>query len=240
MSARRSPAEVVFVPGFMQHGEAWRAVASVIGERYPTTALDPRATSFEGRLAEIGVAAEGAALVGYSMGGRLALHAAVEAPRRLRALAVVGASAGIEDGAERARRRWADEDLAAWIESRPIDAVVERWESAPVFASQSPELRAAQRPGRLDHDPRELAALLRSAGQGALPPIWDRLAGITCPTLTLAGELDRDYVAAARRIAALVPRGEARVIAGAGHAPQLEAPEEVAEALLDFLDEHLR
>lgn len=174
--------------------------------------------------------------VGYSMGGRIALHRALADPGRWPALVLVGVSAGVEDCAA---RRKADEELAAWIERHPIEEVVERWERQPVFASQPLELVEAQRPGRLSFEPRELAALVRAHGQGATSGVWDRLPELDLPTLCLAGALDERYVEAGRRMASLLPRGTFRTIAGAGHAPQLEAPGAFAAELLAFLDERL-
>jgi 2-succinyl-6-hydroxy-2,4-cyclohexadiene-1-carboxylate synthase len=210
----------------MQRGDAWARAAERLGERYPSVLLD-RADS---------LAPEGAIVVGYSMGGRLALHAALAEPARWPALVLVGVSAGVADPEA---RHAADEELAAWIEASPIEAVVERWEALPVFATQSPEIVAAQRSGRLSHDPKELARLLRAAGQGAMPPVWDRLPELGLPVLCIAGALDETYVAAGRRMASLLPRGTMRTIPGAGHAPQLEAPDAVAAELGAFVDERL-
>jgi 2-succinyl-6-hydroxy-2,4-cyclohexadiene-1-carboxylate synthase len=232
---------VLFVPGFMQRGEIWRATAERLGTRYRSICLDHRSSTFSGRVDEIVGRLDGRpVVVGYSMGGRLALHAAIRRPDALRALMLVGASAGIEDGALRAERRDADERLAAWIERRSIEEVVDAWERLPVFATQSPELREALRPGRLSHDPVELASLLRTAGQGTLPPVWTRLGEVGCPTLLVAGEADDAYVEAVHRMAQLLPRGTARLVPGAGHAPQLEAPETFARVLAEFLEEHAR
>lgn len=223
--------EVVFLPGFMQHAGTWSPIAAAVGERYPVRLHEFESWTFEERVAEI---TGNDIVVGYSMGGRLALHAALHSA--LAGLVVIGASAGIEDAGERRRRRKADEELADWIEAHSSDEVVARWERNPVFASQSPELVAAQRPGRLAHSPADLARLLRSAGQGALDPIWDRLGALDMPVLALAGEHDLAYRAASERIAALVPSGSSGVIPGAGHAAHLEAPDAVAEAILGFLD----
>ena len=72
-----------------------------------------------------------------------------------------------------------------------------------------------------------------------MPPVWERLAQLDMPVLCLAGALDESYVAAGERMALLLPRGEFRTIGGAGHAPQLEAPDAVAVVLRDFLDASL-
>lgn len=224
----------------MQRGDAWAGVAERVAERYPSTCLDPSSHDFEDRLDEIAAACPpGSVPVGYSMGGRLALHAALREPGRFAALVLVGASAGIEDDAERAVRARADSELAGWMESQPIESVVERWEANPVFATQPPELVQAQRAGRLTHRSADLARLLRSAGQGACAPVWHRLGELKCPLLAIAGEADERYARAAERMAAAARRGAAALVPGAGHAPQLEAPEATARVLLELLDQHL-
>jgi 2-succinyl-6-hydroxy-2,4-cyclohexadiene-1-carboxylate synthase len=230
--------EVVFLPGFMQHADAWSPVAAAVGERYPSKIVDFSTWTFDGRLEEIERSTPaGGVLVGYSMGGRLALHAALRAPERYGGLALVGVSPGIEDPAEGAARVQADEELAAWIESHSIEEVVARWEHNLVFESQPPALVAAQRPGRLAHSPADLAMLLRSAGQGAMVPVWERLDELRMPVLALAGENDSKYREAAQRMrASAEARIEARLIPGAGHAAHLEQPTVVAARLIDWLD----
>lgn len=227
---------VVFVPGFMQRGDAWGPVADRLPERYPRTLLDHREHTLEGRLGEIARAAPGAVLAGYSLGGRLALRAALRDPGRYAALATVGASAGIDDPAVREERRAADERLAAWMEATPIEEVVALWERQPLFADQPDSLVEAQRPGRMSHDPRGLATLLRTAGQGALPAAWYELGRLELPVLAIAGARDDRYAAAARRIAREAPRGTAELVEDAGHAPQLQRPEAVARALAELLE----
>jgi 2-succinyl-6-hydroxy-2,4-cyclohexadiene-1-carboxylate synthase len=231
---------VTFVPGFMQRGEAWEPVARRLAGSYRSVCLDFETWTFEERIAELlHAAAPGSAVVGYSMGGRLALHAALREPARFAALVLVGVTAGIDDPVEREERRRSDESLAEWMERGSIEQVVERWENQPVFASQTAELRDRQRAGRLSHDPEKLAQLLRSAGQGARPDVWDRLATLRCPVLLTAGEQDRRYATAARRMAAEIPDARVQLVKNAGHAPQLEAPDEFGALLREFLDEHL-
>lgn len=230
---------VAFLPGFAQRADAWASVADRVGQKYRSLPIDFSTWTFDGRMREIADRVDdGDVVVGYSMGGRLALKAALRRPGKFGALVLVGTSAGIEDADERAERRTADDELADWIEHHSIEEFAERWERQPVFASQPPDLVSAQRAGRLSHDPARLAQLLRSAGQGMFEPVWHELERIDCPVLAVAGELDTKYADASFRIAERVKHGRARLLAGAGHAPQLERPDEFADVLLDFLDEH--
>jgi 2-succinyl-6-hydroxy-2,4-cyclohexadiene-1-carboxylate synthase len=231
---------VAFLPGFAQRGDSWAPVAERVAQRYRSLCLDFGTWTFQERLSEIASrVSDGDAVVGYSMGGRLALEAALRRPARFGALVLVGASPGIEDETARAERRAADEELAGWIEAHTIEEFVARWESQPAFVTQPPELVAEQRPGRLTHEPAKLAQLLRSAGQGMFEPVWDRLEEIDCPVLAVAGERDGLYADASYRIAERVKGGRARLVPDAGHAPHLERPELFSELMLEFLDEHL-
>jgi 2-succinyl-6-hydroxy-2,4-cyclohexadiene-1-carboxylate synthase len=220
----------------MQPAEAWAPVAEVLGRRNETHLLEHAEHSFEGRLAEIAAVGEGAVVVGYSLGGRLGLRAVLRDPERYAGVVTLGSTAGIDDPATRSARAEADDRLASWMETAPIESIVAVWERQPLFADQSEALVEAQRPGRLRQDPRHLAALLRSAGQGVLEPVWHQLLGLELPALALAGARDEAYCAAARRIADTAPRGRAAIIEDAGHAAQLQRPQEVARLLADFAD----
>ena len=226
---------MLFIPGFMQRGDAWRPVAELLPERYPSTLLDHREHSFEGRLREIEESGADV-LVGYSLGGRIALRAALRSPESYRALVLVGTTAGIEEGPLRVARTEADEKLASWIEAMPMEDIVGLWERQPLFADQSDALVEAQRPGRLSQDPRSLALLLRTAGQGTLEPVWHELRSLELPLLAIAGARDDGYSRAAKRIASTAPNGRAAIVEDAGHAPHLQRPDEVADLVTEFLD----
>jgi 2-succinyl-6-hydroxy-2,4-cyclohexadiene-1-carboxylate synthase len=227
---------VLFIPGFMQRGDAWRPVAELLPERYPSRLLDHAEHSFEGRMAEI-ADARADFLVGYSLGGRLALRAALRSPSAYRGVVIVGATAGIEEGPMRVQRAEADEKLASWMEAMPIEDIVALWERQPLFADQSETLVDEQRPGRLSHDPRSLALLLRTAGQGTLDPVWHELRSLKVPLLAIAGARDDGYSAAAKRIASTAPDARAAIVEEAGHAPQLQQPAAVAELITEFLEQ---
>jgi 2-succinyl-6-hydroxy-2,4-cyclohexadiene-1-carboxylate synthase len=225
---------LVFIPGFMHRGHGWADAAERLGPRHEPVLLDHSEHSFEGRLAEIAKAGEGAVLAGYSLGGRLAMRAAVRDPARYRGLVTVGTTAGIDEAAARSERAEADERLASWIEAAPIEDVVAIWERQPLFADQSDALIEQQRAGRLAQDPVALARLLRTAGQGVLDPVWSDLLTFQLPFLAIAGSRDEGYVSAAKKMADTAPNARAQIVEHAGHAAQLQQPEEVASLVAAF------
>ena len=185
------------------------------------------------------------AVVGYSMGGRVALHLALSAsggPDRLWALVLESASPGIEDASERKERLRSDAALAEAIEQEGIAAFIDRWQAQPLFATQArlpatalEELRRQ----RLRNDPVGLGNSLRGMGAGAQEPVFDRLSEIRTPTLLLAGAEDEKYCALARRTVASLPRARLQIVPEAGHAVHLERPGAFADAVREFLEECL-
>jgi 2-succinyl-6-hydroxy-2,4-cyclohexadiene-1-carboxylate synthase len=167
------------------------------------------------------------------MGGRLCLQLALDRPEVMHRLALVSASPGLADDAERAARREADERLAQEIERDGVDAFLERWLAQPLFASL-PRDRAGIEERRAHNTVETLTSQLRVLGQGAQPSNWDRLGELRMPVLLIAGERDAKYVDLAHRMADAVPRARVEVIPGAGHACHLEQPEAVAHLLTSW------
>lgn len=179
-------------------------------------------------------------LLGYSMGGRLALFTAVHHPDRIRRLILESASPGLPTAAERAARRQRDNDLADWIETNTMPAFVDRWESLPLWASQHtlpPKTSAALRSQRLTNTPTGLANSLRGMGTGAQPSLWPNLAALNIPTLLIAGELDSKFVGINREMAQQIPAAVLQIIADAGHTVHLERPSTYQQTVLTFLQQ---
>ena len=176
-------------------------------------------------------------LVGYSMGGRVALTLGCARPRRLRSLTLIGASAGIADRAERRRRVEADEARAQRMEA-DLEAFVDEWMADPLFAGQAAlgeaHLQAA-RTQRLASNPQGLARSLRAGGTGQMAPLHDRLGQCNAPTLLVVGAQDTKFCVTAEQFAATLPRACIAPIDGAGHAAHLEQPDATAAAIADFI-----
>ena len=172
--------------------------------------------------------------LGYSMGGRVALHMALSHPERVRSLVLESTSLGIEDVHARARRRDADDAFADRIEERGIEWFVEYWSTLPLFETQGelpPATLAALRSRRMECLPAGLARSLRGMGQGAHDYLGSRLGSLRCDVLLIAGELDLKYVDMARRTAEAVPGSACMIVPGAGHTVHLEALEAFADAI---------
>ena len=179
-----------------------------------------------------------AIVLGYSLGGRIALRWALAQPQRVRALILESASPGIADDADRAQRRSSDEALADRIERDGVERFVEYWESLPLWASQArlPQAeRAALRAQRLQNRALGLANSLRGMGASVDAPVLADLDRLTAPVLLVAGALDSAYCAHAKAMAARLPNATVSVVPDAGHAVHLERPEEFASAVGAFL-----
>ncbi len=178
---------------------------------------------------------EPAHLLGYSMGGRLALYLAIHYPAQVRTLLLESASPGLADAEERAARRQRDEALAERIQAEGVPAFVDFWEGIPLFASQArlPEdVRARLRAERLGNRAVGLANSLRGMGTGAQPALWSRLGEVIAPTLLLVGEEDLKFRAIALDMARLLPRSQIMVFPGVGHTVHLERPRAFADHIL--------
>jgi 2-succinyl-6-hydroxy-2,4-cyclohexadiene-1-carboxylate synthase len=233
-----APPRIVLLHGFTQTGVSWRPVTERLHGEWAVRTPDlPGHGTADGLRLDLSASAarvagliggEPAVVVGYSMGGRTALRLALDHPSSVTGLVLVGATAGIDDPAERAARREADEALARRIESDGVDAFLDRWLAQPLFASLEPE--ADDLAARRSNSAAGLASSLRLAGTGTMePPWWDQLGRIDVPTLVVWGEDDTKFATLGRRLAAGIgPHAETTSLAGVGHAAHLEAPDAVA------------
>jgi 2-succinyl-6-hydroxy-2,4-cyclohexadiene-1-carboxylate synthase len=180
----------------------------------------------------------GGVLLGYSMGGRVALHTAAQSPENIGALVLISASPGIEDPRERAARHADDERLARHIEAVGTARFVAEWQATPLIATQArvPEpYRTAMLQRRQRLRPEGLAACLRGMGAGAMEPLWSALGALPMPVLLACGEEDTKFRHIAVQMAAQIAHATVAIIEGAGHAPHLEAPALFRAALDAFL-----
>jgi 2-succinyl-6-hydroxy-2,4-cyclohexadiene-1-carboxylate synthase len=185
------------------------------------------------------------AVLGYSMGGRIALRLALYLarhwPERLWALVLESTSPGIADARERVARAQRDAAIAAAIERdgpAGIATFVDHWETLPLFATQHrlpASAREALRRQRLANSPTGLANSLRGMSPGVQEPVLTRLHTMEAPVLLLAGVLDEKYCALARQMAVAFPHAQIEAVPDTGHAIHLERPAVFAQTVRSFL-----
>jgi len=246
--------EVLLLHGFMGSSADWQGVAAAIGDRAFCIALDlpghgaslglaPQAYTMEGTARAVvctldDLEARRPVIVGYSMGGRLALYLALRYPERCAGLFLESASPGLQNAGERAARRTADEEKANRLESGDFDIFLRDWYRQPLFASLARDEGLLRRTteARRRNDPPELARSLRGMGAGSQPPLWRELEGLAVPALAVAGELDGKYAGISSSMASISPKVEPVVVAGVGHIVHEEASAQYAALLGRFLD----
>jgi 2-succinyl-6-hydroxy-2,4-cyclohexadiene-1-carboxylate synthase len=183
-------------------------------------------------------------LLGYSLGGRIALHLALKHPQLISRLVLESASPGLRSPDERARRRREDETRAQGLEALGDDPAafmrwLRGWYAQPIFSGlatrpdvleQTLALRAMQRPA-------QLAAALRLLGAGAQPSLWEALPGLRMPALAVAGAQDVKFVAIAQEMAACCSALRLAVLPECSHNVHAEDPDRYTAAIHSFLAE---
>lgn len=241
-------APLVFLHGFLGTPATWDATRAQLGAHrgtapwLPWHGPDPwlprGPASFDSVVDELvaRVAGEGVVpswLVGYSLGGRLALGMLARHPGRFAGAVVVGAHPGLLDAHERAARAAEDDARAEALLRDGLPAFVDAWERLPLFATQAAlpgEAWARQRAARLAHRAESLAESLRVLGLGRMPPRWDALGALRERTTVVVGGRDEKFLALAERLAAAVG-AEVERVEGAGHNVALEAPAAMARSI---------
>ncbi|ANB62106.1 2-succinyl-6-hydroxy-2,4-cyclohexadiene-1-carboxylate synthase [Anoxybacteroides amylolyticum] len=178
-------------------------------------------------------------VLGYSMGGRLALTFAIRYPQCVRMLILESSSPGLKTEEERNIRRKSDEVLAIMIEQYGVAAFVEKWEQLPLFATQKQlpfEQQENIRRERLSHSAKGLANSLRGMGTGNQPSWWEHLTSLSIPTLLLCGEWDEKFCQIALEMKERLPNAKLLKISHAGHAIHVEQPKIFAKIVNEFIE----
>jgi len=243
---------LLFLHGFMGRGADWSVVAESVRDRAfclmvdlpghgASTGLPRGAYTMDAatrQLVEVLDAAhiERCTVVGYSMGGRTALHLASRHPDRCQRLVLESASPGLATAAQRADRRRVDRARAQSIVS-DFEAFLHNWYRMPLFESLARHhLIEAMVEQRRHNVPAELARSLYGMGTGAQRSLWERLSTLRIPTLTIVGALDDKYRAVIRQMAVLAPHLRSVIVPGAGHNVHAERPDAFTAHLRRFID----
>jgi len=245
---------VVFLHGFMGSGRDWESVINLLDKQLSAITIDLPGHGATGAMAEdsdytLAATAQNiialldelqidkCPLVGYSLGGRLALLLALNYPDRFSHLALESASPGIKDAEERSERRAADELLAAGLDQDgDMETFLLRWYYQPMFYGLAvhPEFQRLLQ-SRMGNNPLLLAKSLRYMGQGAMEPLWNDLGKIAMPTLLITGENDKKYREIFKEMQKANPAFRSEALKECSHNAHFMNPKKFAKALGAFL-----
>jgi pimeloyl-ACP methyl ester carboxylesterase len=235
---------VVLVHGLADDHRAWRRVVAPLMLTRRVLLYDFRghgASSVgaaDGTLHQLGadlvglldaVGLERAVVAGFSLGGTIAMRAAIDHPERIAALALVATSSRVN----RAARAWYEERAALAERADPALRATLDADTEDVYRNRRAEIAdglAIRRESTAD--PRGFANACRAMAGLNEAPLDDELAAIRVPTVILAGDVDRHCPPRAGEIIAeRIAGGELRVLADTGHPLPVERPAEVADAI---------
>ncbi len=246
---------IVLLHGFTGDTTIWESVREELEQHHSVIAIDIlghghsdkpedidvyRMESVAGDIVQLldSISVEKVHLLGYSMGGRLALYLATHFPEHFHSLILESASAGLETEQEREERRVRDNALADKIEAKGIDWFVDFWETLSLWDSQkslTDDVLMTQRKQRLSNNPRGLANSLRGMGTGVQPSLWDALDGLMIPTQLIVGEHDRKFIRINREMVKRIPNVALTTIPNAGHTVHLENLSDFMRCVKSFI-----
>ncbi len=247
---RGSGPPLVVLHGFTQTGRLWGRFGNHLAGVRTLVAVDlpghagsgavradlPATASLVAESVRVVIGDEPCDLLGYSLGARVALHVLTQSELAPGRAVLIGATAGLEDPADRERRRVSDEATADALEaSGDVDRFLQDWLGAPMFERISSS-GLADRSERLRNSASGLAWSLRLAGTGTQAPLWDALSDLSCPLLAMAGTDDARFAAHALRVARLAPNAVASLVPGGGHAVHLAQPDLTSRIVRHWLE----
>jgi 2-succinyl-6-hydroxy-2,4-cyclohexadiene-1-carboxylate synthase len=177
-------------------------------------------------------------LVGYSMGGRLALYLTVHFPDRFLKVVLESASPGLKTEAERQERVRRDRQLAARLETEDFAEFLESWYAQPLWRSTKLDLQTL-RNRRLQNQPLELSKSLRGMGTGVQPSLWQELAQMRVPLFLVVGQWDEKFVGINQEMRSICQMAQLTVMPECGHNVHWEQPQAFGKRLRSFLLDRL-
>ncbi|MBW4517138.1 MAG: 2-succinyl-6-hydroxy-2,4-cyclohexadiene-1-carboxylate synthase [Timaviella obliquedivisa GSE-PSE-MK23-08B] len=259
LKGRSDRPAILFLHGFMGDRHDFAPITSCLIEHYQCLAIDLPGHGKTQVIeeAECGMALTAQAiigaldqlqipqcfLVGYSMGGRLALYLTLHFPERFIGTMLESASPGLKTEEERNQRSQRDWQLATELETTNFSEFLTNWYKQPLFASMTRLTDSSKSAPRFEqmlarrqqNQPHELAKSLRSLGTGSQPSLWAKLAHNQVPLLLLVGELDQKFVQTNQEMQMLCSSAQLQIMAECGHNVHFENVLGFGERLREFL-----
>ena len=244
---------IIFFHGFLGSGLDWQEIVTGLSKDFYCLAIDLPGhgkTLVNGSLMaysmelfaisitrfckNLGIG--GASLVGYSMGGRLALYLSITLGKLWSAAVFESATPGIINEKLRVERQISDNKIAKSLENNNLESFLKDWYQQPMFdAFRNNKNFYSILKQRKTNNPKELAKALRKMGLGVQPSLWHQCKTIKFPILLLAGEFDRKFCNIMKEMKSINKDFNLKIIENAGHNIHLEQPQAYIKHLYNFL-----
>lgn len=241
---------VVFLHGFMGSSADWNQVIELLIREFYCIAIDlpghgkspiSADTNFENLIENLdslieSLSLKNPAVVGYSMGGRIALNWIVNFPGRFARIVLESATAGIENPQERSERIQQDLQLAKRLENEPFQDFPDEWYGLPLFGriKYHKDYKELVK-GRLKNSPGNLALALNAFSTGKQKSLWPHISKLAIPGLLICGQEDNKYVQIMTELNKLNNHFDITIFKNCGHSVHFENPIRFAEHLVQFL-----
>ena len=170
-------------------------------------------------------------LLGYSLGGRLALHACLSRPDLWETAIVVGADPGLESEEEKRLQLDRDRNWAERLKREPLEKLVDEWDAQSVFCGIGNQ--APRNLGEMDPD--RLSQQFEFFSKGLQQNLAPKLAELKRPPiLFLSGDKDYKYQKIGEKLTKSSSVVKVQVIPDVGHRVPWEDPESFVQVLIDF------
>jgi len=170
-------------------------------------------------------------LVGYSLGGRLALNALLAVPGMWKAAVIVSAHPGLDKEEDRVARRQRDAEWSAMALKGEWGEFLENWEGQGVLGGRG---EMADR-GKLKERRVAVARSFIDWSLGAQRDLSPELKEIECPVLWMTGEDDKKFAELAKLAVPAISDAMHCVVSNSGHRVPWEKPEEFVRLCREFL-----
>ena len=244
---------ILFLHGFMGSLQDWDSIINRLQNNYYCLAIDlPGHGRTRNPETRYSFAEAGASLIdllkdinfspfsilGYSLGGRLALYIALRYPGLVSKVILESASPGLKSSRQRTIRKLQDETLAIKLVNSDFNQFLQEWYDQPLFNSlrQHRDFKKLLKERKMSN-PEELAVSLTALSTGKQPSLWDLLSENKIAILLLAGELDLKFRGIARQMSRQCPTCKTKIIKNAGHNIHFEDPDEFTNICIEFLSD---
>ena len=177
-------------------------------------------------------------LIGYSMGGRLALFHCLKSKPNWDALVLISSNPGIESNELREKRLLSDKELIKMIEEKGTYSFINYWKNTEIIKTQQNAPhgffnRMIEKKYKLN--PVKLIRSLEYFGQGVFPNLWNNIKSLNIPVLCISGDKDDKYTKINFKIKQIIKKSTIQIIENSGHAPHIENPVDTSIKISDFL-----